>query len=530
MLNARQNSPVRDHLDLGVLDALRGLAAIYVVLFHANQVLWAYADGAPPVGPSLPDVLARGWIALMGYGHVAVLLFFLISGFCIHYRQALQAAVSGPADARPLDLGGFALRRLRRLYPVLMLALAVTLAFDTLGATLSPSLYAGTGAPLDLSLQLAAGSLSATGLIANLLFQGGLSVPVFGSNVPLWSLAYEFWFYALYPVMLLLSRRVGSVRMLLVVAAVSVLATLGSRHSIPVVPWWLADVLAHWVTWVAGAFIAELCVRPRRKFRGGWLLIAGGLAVGGYMVAQTGAEMNVVDLGWGLALSGLLAGTMLTSPSSVFGRWIESVARRLAPAGAMSYSLYALHFPLLVVLLAWWQSTHASAPVGPQLMIAGACGAIALGASAWYGFERRSSARLKFWTGRSILVSTAQPNLNEARPTSPPTAAYGPNRCQQHAHPELPLLLDCDPDVWRVRDSLTEDITPSCRLLHVSVPPLFSARGRLALRLAWRLLGLAGPLKCLSATPSWAAWRGRLSATASDSISAVIAGSPRRTT
>jgi hypothetical protein len=94
----------------------------------------------------------------------------------------------------------------------------------------------------------------------------------------------------------------------------------------------MADVLAHWVTWVAGAFIAELCVRRRRQSGGGWLLIASGLAAGGCMVAQTGTEMNVVDLGWSLALGGLLAGTMLVSPSRTFGRGIESVAHRLAPA------------------------------------------------------------------------------------------------------------------------------------------------------------------------------------------------------
>ena len=402
MPQAPHNSASRDLLDVRVLDALRGLTAAYVVLFHATQIL---LPASATELTSAPGDVAAWWQALMGYGHVAVLLFFLISGFCIHYARA-TAASQGIAHA--FAPRRFALRRLRRLYPVLLLALVLTVACDTLGATLSPTLYAGTGAPAYLTAQLGGGSLSLATLVGNMLFQGGLSSPVFGSNVPLWSLAYEFWFYALYPVLLLLSRRFGSARTLAIVAAVSVLAALPSRFPIPVVPWWTTDVLAHWVTWVAGAAIAEMYARRERLAGRRWALWSGGLAIGAAMLANPGPQGNITNLGWGLALAGLLAGTMLGSPSTTIGRVLESMARRLAPLGAISYSLYALHFPLLVLVLAWWQSTHVSPPVGPGLMIGGSLGAMAFAACVWHLFERHFvSPRPKALAARPLGPATS---------------------------------------------------------------------------------------------------------------------------
>src|SRR5207302_10791525 len=58
------------------------------------------------------------------------------------------------------------------------------------------------------------------------------AVPAFGTNGPLWSLAFEFWFYALYPLLLLLSVRFGTRRTMGIVLAVSVVGFLG-HHPFP---------------------------------------------------------------------------------------------------------------------------------------------------------------------------------------------------------------------------------------------------------------------------------------------------------
>jgi peptidoglycan/LPS O-acetylase OafA/YrhL len=67
-------------LDLGVLDALRGLAALYVMLGHASGRLWSGLDDTIGSGQGGPG-LAIAYVAhhLLRWPHEAVLLFFFCS-------------------------------------------------------------------------------------------------------------------------------------------------------------------------------------------------------------------------------------------------------------------------------------------------------------------------------------------------------------------------------------------------------------------------------------------------------------------
>jgi peptidoglycan/LPS O-acetylase OafA/YrhL len=232
-------------MNLRVLDGLRGIAALYVVLHHASRMLWT---GAPAAGSSL----AWGIESFFSFGHQAVLLFFLISGFCIHHRQAQQRATRIP-------VAGFAWRRLRRLYPPLVLALIVTAALDHFGAQLSPQLYTEPSnywrGPITVG-----SSYSLQTLVGNLAFQARLSVPELGSNSPLWSLAFEFWFYALYPLLLAGFARVGSRRTVVAIGVVSAASWF-------LLGWWPLPhlrVLSDWAVWAFGALLAEAHARGER--------------------------------------------------------------------------------------------------------------------------------------------------------------------------------------------------------------------------------------------------------------------------
>ena len=86
---------VRRHLGL---DGLRGLAVVWVVLFH----LW-------------PDVVPGGWL---GVG-----LFFTLSGYLV--VGLIDAEVSGTGRLR---LGRFMARRVRRLMPAALVTIASVLA------------------------------------------------------------------------------------------------------------------------------------------------------------------------------------------------------------------------------------------------------------------------------------------------------------------------------------------------------------------------------------------------------------------
>jgi peptidoglycan/LPS O-acetylase OafA/YrhL len=411
-----------NQLSLSALDALRGLAALYVMLSHVRWFLWASQKEYVDSGQGGIGAFIAASSALLAYSHHAVLLFFLISGFCIHHRQAklMMEGASSTSGKKLFDVPSFAWRRARRLYPMLLVALILTGLMDYLGNAINPAFYAGqTGYPgIDY---LPRPDFSAAVLIGNLLMQGGLVVPAFGNNMPLWSLAWECWFYVLYPVVLWLSVRARSLGMLAVVSAVSAFS-LAYGQSTPI-PGWVRVVLTYWIVWVLGAAIAEAYV-GRLKLPG--LRLAAPLAlIAALAVMLELALRHVMYLGGGnvtfndpgtdlmlsMAFAVLLAYVMLGLPRAV-RPVVESAARRLRPLGDISYSLYIVHYPLIVLISALWLSRRDRLPLGAELAVPGAISALALGWVCWFAVERfcvsqREPGRVKVVTGRLITEDTA---------------------------------------------------------------------------------------------------------------------------
>src|SRR5688572_11480111 len=97
------------------IDALRGIAALGVVLYHAIE------QGKHVVPNNLFEYPVRLIQFLSSFGYIGVFLFFVISGFCIHLQWARARASGLEPDIR---FGPFWKRRLRRLYPPYIIALA----------------------------------------------------------------------------------------------------------------------------------------------------------------------------------------------------------------------------------------------------------------------------------------------------------------------------------------------------------------------------------------------------------------------
>ncbi|WP_435008850.1 acyltransferase family protein [Tundrisphaera lichenicola] len=104
------------------IDALRGLAALVVVLAHCVE------HGSFVEMNAIPAWLGLTFDRMFSYGRVGVTLFFLISGLCIHLRWA-----RAKAQGRTPDLGfaTFWKRRLFRLYPPFLAALGIYLVAQT---------------------------------------------------------------------------------------------------------------------------------------------------------------------------------------------------------------------------------------------------------------------------------------------------------------------------------------------------------------------------------------------------------------
>jgi peptidoglycan/LPS O-acetylase OafA/YrhL len=217
-----------------------------------------------------------------------VLVFFVLSGYAIHYRQAQRiASGQSPVIAWPT----FAFHRMRRLYPPLLASLVLAVVLDALGTHITPALYHNTLPPQFLGLNNIAHPDTLLAFVGSLFFLQGFITPLYGSTVPLWSLAYEGFFYAAYPAVLFATRRFGPLRCLelfffLGVAAAAVIGlggginALGPRESFGVAAsGGLLALLPYWTLWVAGAFIADCRAGPHPRG-------ASALAVGSHRLSR----------------------------------------------------------------------------------------------------------------------------------------------------------------------------------------------------------------------------------------------------
>jgi peptidoglycan/LPS O-acetylase OafA/YrhL len=98
-------------LRLASLDGIRGLAALYVVVFHLGTIL-------KPVMTNL----SKPWRLLLRateHGHAAVVAFIVLSGFLLMLPIV--------RENRPMSLQGYFLRRSRRILPPYFAALILFL-------------------------------------------------------------------------------------------------------------------------------------------------------------------------------------------------------------------------------------------------------------------------------------------------------------------------------------------------------------------------------------------------------------------
>jgi peptidoglycan/LPS O-acetylase OafA/YrhL len=146
------------------LDLVRFQAALLVYLFHIG-----YYSGAriPAIG---------------NLGSESVLVFFVLSGFVIAYSSS----------KKHVAFKDFVIARLARLWSVMLPALVLTMLADSIGQYLNLAAYAPLQ-PYSTFKWLASS-------VINFAFLGqmwNLKISP-GTNGPFWSIAYEFWFYALF--------------------------------------------------------------------------------------------------------------------------------------------------------------------------------------------------------------------------------------------------------------------------------------------------------------------------------------------
>jgi peptidoglycan/LPS O-acetylase OafA/YrhL len=361
-----------DHgVNLRSLEALRGVLAVYVMVGHARWLLWdGHFRWIQEPHPWWANALAYGSAAFR-YGHEAVICFFVLSGFFIHFRWA-RGRTRG---MERFDLADYARRRAHRLVPPYLLALAATLALDLAGRAYWPHLYLGETGDALLDSTFTRGGFTPESVGPALLLLPGALGRDFGSNGPLWSLGYEFLYYALYPLWLALRVRIGAWAYVAGCAAALGIAAVS--------PWpFLGSALLMYPLWLAGAAMAEHFLEPplaKPRLLPSAVILAAGF-VGFHFIRPPYVVLPYLALGIG-AVS--IAAAM---PDRIVGSRVHWFWEQL---GLRSYTIYITHFPFLALGCAIVFDTVGRRPSSAWLALGAIAAALAWCNLMWWLVERR---------------------------------------------------------------------------------------------------------------------------------------------
>lgn len=298
------------------LDVARAAAAVYVVLHHTVQI-------PGPAG------------LIFSFGQEAVLVFFLLSGFVIFANERDRSA----------HPRGYYLRRLRRIYPPMIVAMLVSTVLWAVGVI-----------DVEFSWESLVGTLFAVQDIP-LLKPGVITEPYLG-NDPLWSLSYEIFFYLVFPLVMILWRRSPIVTRW-VVPAICVVA----YGSFLIAPNHFSLVASYFLMWWAGAMAAHLYMRESLRVRNAIpefvglaaLTVTAGMGVVAYGSAGIGYFPILILRHCATVL--ILFAVLFTPLRGLMARLSFRVVGPAATVAGISYGLYVVHYPIMVQSGAnhsWW--------------------------------------------------------------------------------------------------------------------------------------------------------------------------------
>lgn len=325
------------------MNSVRIVAALLVVVSHVRPLIFVDFSDAENRG-----VLVQAMYAATSLGHQAVIVFFVLSGYWVGgsvIRNATQAR---------FDAVDYATARLTRLWLVLLPTLLLTHLLDRVGSALfaTSDIYSGSEAyhtvvPVDGPLS----HLNAGTTLGNVFFLQDVYVSTAGTNTPLWSLAAEFWYYLLFPAVLVAALPGALLRTRIVAATTSVAGALllsfgtqsGSTLVLLLFPTWLLGAV---ISWQRDRIVKALGrLSPSGLAGARWTAIA-------LTVAAAIADSRLGGLATTLLLAGctaIMIATMVIDVNDGIGR---RALRPLSWAAEWSYSLYATHLPVAAFMAA----------------------------------------------------------------------------------------------------------------------------------------------------------------------------------
>ncbi|MDB5908449.1 MAG: hypothetical protein JWP34_2563 [Massilia sp.] len=314
----RQSQPGDDYWHSVLISLLRGLAAVIVAAGHLRSEMY---PGLRTVAD--PSLWFKGFAFATGFGHQAVMVFFVISGWLVGGSLLNKFGQPGAVT-------NYAIDRVTRLWTVLIPTFALTLLFGLGTGVLLPHWF-------DFS---STNEFSALTLGGNLLGLQRVALSNFGGNYALWSLANETWYYVLFPLLILLFTAQHYTARIASGAAIALLATV-----LPI------DILLYFSIWLLGVAFSRVRIDCGFGARCAWLVL---LIVATSYARLTGDNDAFDRTSLAMDLVYSLMFLVLLSSLQFKAKPASKLLRPMARTGKLfadfSFSLYVLHVPLIVLL------------------------------------------------------------------------------------------------------------------------------------------------------------------------------------
>ena len=304
------------------LDVIRGIAAQVVLFSHTFQIFFS---GDSLVTPTYSVLMA---VAL--FAKQAVVSFFVISGWLVGGKLLRDLFV------QKFELRKYIIDRTTRLWVVLIPALVLTMMCDQVAIRFGAGMtIIANRSPFYPEWWYQVFPWSLKTFLSNLFFLQMIASWQFGSNLSLWSLSNEFWYYLLFPCILgiFLSHRTKT-RLICLIAAIGVIGLFFVSDRTPL-------YISYFLIWSAAGIAAQI---PRKLAT--FVIVVAALSVPAIFTVTAGIKMPLT--------SDLFTATV----ALLFLLWSDKIPiRKLCrPAkflSSYSYSVYAIHLPVLLVLMSF---------------------------------------------------------------------------------------------------------------------------------------------------------------------------------
>jgi len=308
-----------------ILDSLRGVAALIVLFHHLFKLNEFYFEKVTTT--SFFKILNL----ISGLNHEAVMFFFILSGFSI--GLSLQNRILNTKAS----LNYYLYRRFKRILPIYWLALIFTL-------------FIGYVARITYNQDF-----SWNNLVGNILFlQSSASATdawfnPYGLNGPLWSLSFEMFFYLFFPIVYYLNYRYFKSWSIFLkfslLFAFSLLAIIFNKKVL-FIPYLL--FFTNFGTWILG-YLSSQYFLYKKKYN---LFFITSFLLGIIMMLLKDKipSDTIHVMAKGLLMNGIFYFAIHFFQKYDWSKLEKIINFLFFKIGEGSYAIYALHYPLLILL------------------------------------------------------------------------------------------------------------------------------------------------------------------------------------